>query len=102
MTEAATVDPQNTSQLPCGQGAAVQSKAVTVFLCGEAVTENSRHMVRLYANPVIGDRYPHTARLPRNAYYHLFVRPCRCFAGILRVAQEIDQNLQDLMFFNEK
>ncbi len=64
------------------------------------MAENSRHVLRQYADSVVGDRDLHAVRPLRDANVHMLVRAFGRFARVFRVPQEVHQDLQDLVLFD--
>src|SRR5579883_3165527 len=82
------------ANLPCGEGAAVQAEAVAVFSRGETKAENAREIFRGDSDAVIGNGNAQSLVAGGEADDELFVRARRHGAGVSRVADEIDEDLQ--------
>src|SRR3982074_3479039 len=101
VTAARAFRAQTAAHFTRGQGAAMQSETMTVFLGGESMVEDLRHVFRLDADSIVADRDPDSVGAIRDAHDHLLVLPARRFAGIFGVAQKIYQNLQDFVFLDD-
>ena len=79
--------------------AAVQPEAVPAFARGEAVLENPRQILRGNAHPVVNHRDPHRAPA---VLFHLdgdaLLRWVPFVHRVFGVVQNIDEDLQDLVF----
>ena len=103
LVQTATTRHQRSPQILSGQSAAVQAKTMTVLLGGEPMGKNAGQIFRRNAGAIVG-HFPADPALAlgadadRDAPVSFFALG----AGALGVLQEIDENLQDFMFVNEK
>src|ERR1700677_1914231 len=93
---------EGAAQLPGGDGAAVQAKAVAVGAGGEAVFEDAGQVFGWNADTIVRDGNLDEAILSRaGAEDHFFVGVAAFVAAIFGVSNEIDEDLEDLVFVNK-
>jgi len=88
---------QCTAELPGRERAAVQAESVTGFARGKAVPEQAPHIVRINSYAVVDHADSHRPLETLHPNGQQFVRALGLAAGVLRIAYQIDQNLQYLV-----
>ncbi len=89
---------QLATQFLGGQGTAVQAESVAGFLRGEPVIEDSDHVLGGDSHSSIGHRNLHASSTSSDAHRHIFYNIASRPARVLRIADEIDENLKHLVF----
>src|SRR3569623_2269076 len=90
---------ESTAQFPRGQRAAVQPEAVAIFSRGKTVAENARQIFLGNAHAIIRDGYSNECVSVSHPASNPFFSGAGFFAGLLRISNEVPQNLQGFLFF---
>src|ERR1039458_4855663 len=80
-----------------GERPAVQPEPMPGLARRKAMPEEAPHVVRMNSDAVVDDADPHRPLMGLHPNGYKFVRAIRLIAGVLRIAYQIDQDLQDLV-----
>src|SRR5688572_13794323 len=94
------LDIQGAAHFLGGQRAAVQAETVSAFLGGEAVREDAHEVLRRNANSVVNDDDPNALWAIGHAHGQFLVRSSGFVAGVLRIANQVHEDLQDLVLLH--
>ena len=97
---AVAVDSQAAAELPGGQGAVVQAKAVAVFAGGKPVVKDFGEVFRWNPDSVVADGYFDGFSAVRAAENQAFVGRACFVASVLRVLDKVHEDAEDLVFFD--
>src|ERR1039458_2183964 len=92
-----TVCRERATELLGGERTAVQPEPMPGFARRKAMPEEAPHVVRMNSDAVVDDADPHRPLMGLHPNGYKFVRAIRLIAGVLRIAYQIDQDLQDLV-----
>src|ERR1700722_11065795 len=88
---------QRAAHLFGGYRAAVQSEAVSISASSEAVTEDALEVFLRDADAGVDDGDEQRSIRRADPYRDPFIIALRFVAGVLRVADDVDQDLQDFV-----
>src|SRR5437773_6588562 len=92
-----TLRAQHTANFLGRECSAVQPEAVTGLLGGKAVSEDTIHVLGGDPAAVVGDHDPHARGASLDAYRDAPLLLAHALAGVLGIAQQVDQYLQHLV-----
>ena len=100
--QAVAVCAEQSAHFAGGIGAAVEAKTVAVLAGGESVRENSGQVLGRDADAVVGDRdLDLVVSVHGNGDGNAAVRGAEFVDGVFGVADQVDQDLEDLVFVHQ-
>jgi hypothetical protein len=90
---------QGAAQFFGGEGAAMESEAMTAGAGGESVVEDAGEVFQRDTNAIINDGDPNPFSGFGQLNFQLFVFVAGIVTGIFGIANQIHEDLQDLVFF---
>ena len=88
------MDSKRASHFAGRKGPAMEAKTVAILTGGESVVKNPRQVLCGNTDPIVDHRNPDTILDATYSEGHALVRQSRFITRVLRVADQIHQNLQ--------
>ena len=93
------VDPEGAAQFTRRERATVQAKPMAIFPRGETMTEDSSQILVRNSNAVVRNGNSDPTVYIGNTHIQVLIDSARIVARVFGVIDQIDQNLEDFMFF---